>query len=566
MIKDIEIENWRSIESLQIPLEPLTVLVGPNGVGKTAILNAIDFVLGSRWPGLNYLDVPRDFHSLDTSKAIRIRCSFEPNLNYTDSAGDDHEIGSLEYCCRPYKKAAGGKEVGDLHDDFYPLSPKGEKMMVVTERPQAGVKRKYGPLLRINTGLKDQARVLTIGDRRSVSYHASGRRGSALSILLASARKSFEKDVGGARSSFKEKYDAALEALRTQAVKDVEEAVGDTAKQMLGFLGKGAVQNLEIGFGFADPSNPFGSLSVLCKEGDLELPAELMGLGIQSAIVVGVFDALRKQNAQIGTIIIEEPEMYLHPQAQRFFHNLLVDMVDSGQCQVIYSSHSPVFADASRFESLRLLQKPTGGTTTVARVSQDSDLKYLEEQRQRQKLGQYMDPASGEVLFARRVLLVEGHGDYLAARIVAKKLNIDLDAESLSVIACGGKAAIPFFARLCRSLEIPAIILHDRDIQAGDSLTPKEIGENAKAKAQNDEIKSASAETTQIFLVDPSLESILGIGQSAADKPMRVVSALEPLKVEELPKVLVDAVQALNNEPSDGEDDVSLDLSEQIVD
>ena len=52
MISSIDIENWRSIESLSVPLEPLTAFVGPNGAGKTAVLDAIDFVLGSRWPGM----------------------------------------------------------------------------------------------------------------------------------------------------------------------------------------------------------------------------------------------------------------------------------------------------------------------------------------------------------------------------------------------------------------------------------------------------------------------------------------------------------------------------------
>lgn len=40
------------------------------------------------------------------------------------------------------------------------------------------------------------------------------------------------------------------------------------------------------------------------------------------------------------------------------------------------------------------------------------------------------------MLFARKALLVEGPGDRLAARIVAEKIGLDLDAEDLAVVVC----------------------------------------------------------------------------------------------------------------------------------
>ena len=41
MFESVTIENFRGIEKLEVPLSPLTVLVGPNGVGKSSILDAI---------------------------------------------------------------------------------------------------------------------------------------------------------------------------------------------------------------------------------------------------------------------------------------------------------------------------------------------------------------------------------------------------------------------------------------------------------------------------------------------------------------------------------------------
>ncbi|RNI28851.1 AAA family ATPase [Rufibacter latericius] len=44
MIKEIEIRNFRSIQSVQIPLSPLTVIVGANSTGKSNLVKAIDFL------------------------------------------------------------------------------------------------------------------------------------------------------------------------------------------------------------------------------------------------------------------------------------------------------------------------------------------------------------------------------------------------------------------------------------------------------------------------------------------------------------------------------------------
>ena len=49
MINSIYIKNFRSIKELEIFPENLCTLPGPNSVGKTNILKAIDLVLGEGW-------------------------------------------------------------------------------------------------------------------------------------------------------------------------------------------------------------------------------------------------------------------------------------------------------------------------------------------------------------------------------------------------------------------------------------------------------------------------------------------------------------------------------------
>jgi putative ATP-dependent endonuclease of the OLD family len=290
------------------------------------------------------------------------------------------------------------------------------------------------------------------------------------------------------------------------------------------------------------------SLRLMYREGGLEIPADELGLGIQSALVVGIFDALRRLGGQVGTLIIEEPEMYLHPQAQRYFYRLLAQMADEGECQVIYSTHSPIFADITRFSSIRLMRKESGGMTTVSRIANSEDETYLASQHSSQKLAPAFDAARSEMLFARRALLVEGHGDRVAVLDVAARLGFDPDAEDLAVVMCGSKSTIPFFARVCKALGVPCFILHDEDVYPTNETT-EENGyverENRRSEAVNAEIRKAAGEDSRIFAIQPSLEGALGISRKAKDKPKRIVGALQKLSLDELPVVLRSAVEAL---------------------
>jgi putative ATP-dependent endonuclease of the OLD family len=545
MLKRLVCANYRSLETFELDLSPMTVLVGSNGAGKSTVLSAIEFLLGDRWPSLSQLEVPSDFTALDNSRSLSIQAWFDPALIYEDAMGTSHDIGAIEFECKPYVRRTGNKVPGDLRDIARPLDPHGKEVIVCVRRPQKGQKPAFQPLTSLSSGLREQARVLSISEVRSVTSQLPNRRGSILARLLGEARGSFLRNEEGERTAFATQYAAAVDSLRTENVKEIEASIEETARRMLGFKGASSTSQLKIQFGFADPANPHSALRVLCRQGDLLLPAEALGLGEQSAIVVGLFEAFRQRGTALNTIAIEEPEMYLHPQAQRYFKRLLTDIVDQDHAQIVLTTHSTIFADMSRFREVRLMGRNAKGWSEARRIDDEDDQVFLDEQLAKEKLTQYLDAQTGELLFATGTLLVEGHGDRLAVKEVAEKLSIDLDAEGLSIIDCGGKNAIPFFARLCRSLCIPFVVLHDLDIYEGDSLADWQAKENKRAPAANALISKAAGTKVKIFQVAPNLEHCLGVGRGASDKPRLVYAATKSRAMEDLPTQLVDAVKAL---------------------
>jgi predicted ATP-dependent endonuclease of OLD family len=283
----------------------------------------------------------------------------------------------------------------------------------------------------------------------------------------------------------------------------------------------------------------------------MTVPGDELGLGIQSAMVVGIFEAFRQLGGDFGTIVIEEPEMYLHPQAQRYFYRLLCEMVDNGQCQVIYSTHSPIFADVNRFETLRVVRR-SEGKTTVNFVS-ENDAKQLLQARERFKLGSRFDATRNEVVFASKALLTEGYGDRIAVFLIAEKLGCDLDAEGAVVVDCGGKAGIELMVRVCRALRIPFVVLHDADIWPTENISDpekreKQEQENKAEEEKNRRIKDAVGNDGTLYVITPSLEGVLGIPRDVSDKPKRIAEALKNLELDnpkpELDPV-IEAVKAL---------------------
>jgi predicted ATP-dependent endonuclease of OLD family len=156
------------------------------------------------------------------------------------------------------------------------------------------------------------------------------------------------------------------------------------------------------------------------------------------------------------------------------------------------------------------------------------------------------------VLFAQRALLVEGYGDRVAALLVAEKLGLDLDAEGVTIVDCGGKSGVELVLGVCQALSIQTVVLHDEDLWPTDGLVDakekaQRTAENEAEKDKNDRIQRAAG-AARVFVVRPSLEEVLGIGRNASDKPRRIAEAVASIDIKAAPhglEPLLEAVQSV---------------------
>lgn len=93
-IVEIEVNNFRSLRAVKMPLDELTVLIGRNGAGKSSLLQALDLFFN---PNAKYSE--EDFYNRDTSKPIRIAIKFrlendkerEEFQKYVINEDNDHD-------------------------------------------------------------------------------------------------------------------------------------------------------------------------------------------------------------------------------------------------------------------------------------------------------------------------------------------------------------------------------------------------------------------------------------------------------------------------------------------
>ncbi len=92
MIKRILIENFRSIKHLEFEPTSLCALVGPNSVGKSTILKALDLVLGESWTSKS--KVSRDLFN-DVTNPITIEVDFDEPIIYDNPKWGYQEVNNI---------------------------------------------------------------------------------------------------------------------------------------------------------------------------------------------------------------------------------------------------------------------------------------------------------------------------------------------------------------------------------------------------------------------------------------------------------------------------------------
>ncbi len=492
-LSQLIVRNYRSIKQLNINFEKgKNIIVGKNNAGKSNIIKAIDLILGDTSPTYEKLEniTDNDFFGGDTSKNILIfaklnREAKEP-LNYEEL-----------YKCYGFYRDTNQVNLPENNPDIFSrhlavlfktnpedlerarkkyINPKLKNQR--TFENEFDNKHEFGLVFyahkddhgRINKEMRFIYREGS-GQNWVVAFSAAARNGLLQSAIIPS----FRDPQNQLRISSWSWYGKLLKSVvdpnnknLQKAFQEVKIASEDVFSQLETKINNSKVKvafpNTKISFQFnPDTKQDIHKSALVYVDDGFKSQLQDKGSGIQSAVIIGLFDFYTREIAHQGNslLAVEEPELYLHPHGRRVLSNRLDDFLDGNKNQVIITTHSPEFISTAndRF-NIVVACKNEEGKTEAKNVN-------FSNAKERQIL---IKNQNAEMFFADCVILVEGGGDKYILEMVAKKFGEEknigsnwLNDNNISVIPVIGKSEFYKYAKKLKEANIDCYIFADFD-------------------------------------------------------------------------------------------------------
>lgn len=159
---------------------------------------------------------------------------------------------------------------------------------------------------------------------------------------------------------------------------------------------------------------------------------------------------------------IDEPELSLHPEAQRFLKNEIIRLSDEQDIEFWLATHSPIFFSPETIEELEQAtffsdpQKSNGKKADFSTLSEGQKL-HLEKSLLR------LDSEKWLLVHSKGVIFCEGFRDKVIFKKVLEKVGLDISRNDFSIVETGGKDDFSTLHLLCTAINKPSYYIGDLD-------------------------------------------------------------------------------------------------------
>lgn len=530
-VKRIRIENFRSFRDETITINRYSCFVGPNGVGKSTVLAALNVFFQDKNSSSTDVSklIDEDYFNKDTSTPIRITITFDDlneqaqeklaayvrqnEISVTAEAVFDPQLGrgeirhygqrlGMEPFRRFFDASKAGARAAELSEIY------DELRRVYTDLPAARSKDDRAHALQqyesehpdvcvlipsaddfygVNsTGkLAEFVQWVYVPAVKDASEEGQEARNTALGKLIARTvrtRTDFETDLDQLRTETLTKYRELMDKNQT--------ALTDVSKALKRRLESWAHPNVQLDMEWlSDPEKAVSLQQPVAgiRTGDGAFVGSLarMGHGLQRSYLLALLQELAGSELEDAPTLIlgcEEPELYQHPPQARHMADVFAELVQENN-QIIVTTHSPLFVSGEGFENVRLVCRNGDEVgTTVKSLTFDGLCTRLrevlgEDPRRRTeglvaKIHQALQPNVAEMFFARVPILVEGLEDvsYITTELHLSGKWIEFRRQGCHFIAVNGKDKLIQPLAIAKELGMPIFVVFDSD---GDTSHPE---------------------------------------------------------------------------------------------
>ncbi|EIF8129000.1 ATP-dependent endonuclease [Salmonella enterica] len=523
-LAQLRISNFRKLNKAELTFQPgLNILVGPNNVGKTAVIDALRVLLAGHdepYPRLDNEDIHRPKGGIPTG-------DIEFHYVFRD-LDPDNEADFLA----ALKPDALGKLEAHITIRYSEADKTG----------RLRVKRWCGDHddMGLTSDMMENLRGVYLPPMRDASQGLRPSRTSQLSRLLQLLADDAGKD--GINDALK-KLDEELK--KHKPIVNTHTAIQNRHGTM---LGPQLAQVLDLGLSGSDFQRLAARLSLIVDAFEIEQN----GLGFNNLIFMAVVlsELAKNPEASYRSLIVEEPEAHLHPQLQAVLLDYLgtIKAIEGEKpVQLFVTSHSPNFASIADLDSITcLVDTGTSVETFFPRtISFDKG--------KREKLERYLDVTRAELFFARRAIFVEGAAELMLVNVLAEKCGYRLREHGVSLISVEGlnfDSFLPLFGE--KALKIPVSIITDADpVDENDGIEEPQaaypsLGDIVKISDNTAKMKKSEDAFVQVFHGVKTLEYDLALHAVNRSAMLSALKELHP----QIGQAVSEAVDAAEDDTS----------------
>ena len=559
-----KIHNWRSIKDLEIDFQNIMIFIGQNNHGKSNVLTSLLFFFGEIpcteldfKKGSEELFVEVEFSDLDdhdksqfskyvtANGHIRVRKQIKKGENfeyhgYCEIPQDDwlKEENIGEYTTREKINATPLKDYVVATGRVTKENIKEAQEKYISEN-RGNITFRYDLEITNFLGLKTVAQgifgnIFFIPAVKNATEEFNVKGKSIFSQLLSSVINEMsssnqqyievKKKISELTQILNKNIsDGSLNTDRPEQINKLEKIIEDELKKWHTTI------NIEITPPDIDEVLKLGT-SVWIDDG---VPTDITrkGHGLQRALIFALIkswanvskemknkneenaeDKSKRKASESNYFIFEEPELYLHPQAQRELFYSLKELSELNN-QVLLSTHSSSFIDLKMYRSIcKVYKNQVDEGSKILQCTED--LFTVDDDKKNFNMSYWINPDRGELFFAEKVILAEGATDKTVIPYLAE--NLSIYKFEYTVIDCGGKDNIKIYAHLLNKFKLPYVAVYDKDNQS--SKNSDAINVANKSSQDIEETIDKSLGSSVIFEND--IEEEIGISdESDKNKP-----------------------------------------------
>lgn len=455
------IKNYRCIggRPVEIDLDDIVILVGPNNVGKSSILKAYELAMsqGSNKALLQLDDFPHGRIDQDELPEIELHTIVYDNTvgeKWIDESNGEklvrerwvwHEVGSP-------KRSGWDTTLNEGSGGWSENVPWGAPNVANSKRPEP---------------------------HRIDAFASPDEQANEIQKLLTKALTDRVKAIGD-HETHGTKYAALLDQikeLQKSIVSDAQEEIDSVNSELSALVSK-IFPGYKIDFD-AKPEDQLDKTINLFKAGAQLLMGpveghmstiEKQGSGARRTLlwtaIKFIADNSRKAGSSLedrpNLLLIDEPEICLHPSAIRDACRALYELPDTGRWQVMATTHSPIFIDFSRDNTTIVrVEKNEAGDVSGTTVFRPDVTRLDTDDKANLKLLNIADPYVAEFFFGGKTVVVEGDTEYTAFSYIREK-----DPEpyaNVHIVRARGKATIRSLIKILNHFSNDYAVLHDSD-------------------------------------------------------------------------------------------------------